>query len=64
MTATVAVAVWVEFATLVATMLCAPAPPAVYKPAELMVPTVLLPLGMPSTVQLAAPPPGTVAVNC
>ena len=29
-----------------------------------MVPTVLLPPAMPSTVQVAAPPPGTVAVNC
>jgi hypothetical protein len=29
-----------------------------------MVPTVLLPPAMPSTVQAAAPPPGTLAVNC
>ena len=29
-----------------------------------MVPTVALPFAMPSTVQAAAPPPGTVAVNC
>src|ERR1700736_3995994 len=29
-----------------------------------MRPTVLLPPGMLSTVQLAAPPPGAVAVNC
>jgi hypothetical protein len=38
--------------------------PAVYNPAELMVPTVLLPFGIPSTVQVAEPPPGTVAENC
>jgi hypothetical protein len=28
------------------------------------VPTVLLPPAIPSTVQAAGPPPGTVAVNC
>jgi hypothetical protein len=28
------------------------------------VPTVLFPPAMPSTFQVAAPPPGTVAVNC
>jgi hypothetical protein len=63
-TAATALAVCAGFATLVATMLCAPAPPAVYNPVELMVPTVLLPFAMPSTVQVALPPPGTVAVNC
>src|ERR1700675_1060360 len=49
-------------------MVCVPtADPAVYRalvPLALMVPTVLLPPATPSTAQVAAPPPGTVAVNC
>jgi hypothetical protein len=45
-------------------MLCVPAAPAVYRPAALMRPTAALPPAIPSTVQAAAPPPGTVAVNC
>ncbi len=50
---------------LVATIVCAPtAVPGVYSPLELMSPTLLLPPLMPSTVQLALLPPGTVAVNC
>jgi hypothetical protein len=63
-TATVDVAVCVGFAALVATMVCTPVLPAVYRPVELMVPTLELPPAIASTVQVAAPPPGTVAVNC
>lgn len=59
-----AVADCVVFATLVATIVCAPALPAVNEPLELMVPTVLLPPRTPSTLQVAGPAPGTVAVNC
>ncbi len=63
-TATLAPAVCDVLATLVPKMLCKPAPPAVYRPAALTVPTLVLPPGIPSTVQVAEPPPGTVAVNC
>jgi hypothetical protein len=45
-------------------MVCTPVLPAVYRPVELMVPTLELPPAIASTVQVAAPPPGTVAVNC
>lgn len=52
-------------ATLVASTVCVPAVPgATYRPLELTVPTVELPPAIPSTVQVAAPPPGTDAVNC
>jgi hypothetical protein len=66
-TATTALPDCEVLATLVATTLCVPtAVPAtaVYRPLALTVPTVLLPPAMPSTAQVAAPPPGTVAVNC
>jgi hypothetical protein len=54
-----------EFAELVATIVCAPAAvPVVYRPVELIVPTVGLPPGMLSTLHVAGTPPGTVAVNC
>lgn len=54
-------------AALVAVIVCCPgAVPAVvvYRPAALMVPAELFPPATPSTDQEAAPPPGTVAVNC
>jgi hypothetical protein len=64
-TATEALPDWVGLATLVATTVCVPAVlGGAYKPLELIVPTVELPPAMPSTVQVAAPPPGTLAVNC
>lgn len=48
-----------------ATIVCVPTiVPGVYSPLALMSPTVLLPPETPSTDQLAAPPPGAVAVNC
>ena len=64
-TATEALPDWPGLATLVAITVCVPAAlGGTYKPLELIVPTVELPPEMPSTVQVAAPPPGTVAVNC
>jgi hypothetical protein len=36
----------------------------VYAPPAVIVPTVPLPPATPSTVQVTAPPPGTVGVNC
>lgn len=55
----------VGLATLVANTVCIPAVPGgTYKPLELIAPTVELPPVMPSTAQVTAPPPGTVAVNC
>jgi hypothetical protein len=66
-TATTALPDCEVFATLVATTVCVPATvpaTAVYRPPALTVPTVFVPPAMPSTDQVAAPPPGTVAVNC
>jgi len=55
----------VGLATLVATTVCVPAAlGGTYKPLELIVPTVELPPATPSTAHVAAPPPGTDAVNC
>lgn len=62
MTATVPVLLWLGLAVLVATMAWAPAAPGVYRPLELIVPTVALPLVMPSTDQVA--PPVKVVVKC
>ncbi len=64
-TATEAVPVWAGLATLVATTTWAPATAGgAYRPLLLIVPTAALPPGTPSTAQVAAPAPGTVAVNC
>src|ERR1700722_18883789 len=64
-TATTALPDCEGLATLVATTVCVPtAVPAVYRPPEVTMPTAALPPAIPSTVQVAAPPPGTVAVNC
>jgi hypothetical protein len=64
-TATTALPDCAGLATLVATTVCVPtAVPAVYRPPEVTTPTAALPPAMPSTAHVAAPPPGTVAVNC
>src|SRR5580658_388543 len=64
-TAAVALPDIAGLATLVASTACVPAAlGGTYKPLALIVPTVALPPPTPSTLQVAAPPPGTVAVNC
>jgi len=49
---------------LVATRVCVPtAVPEVYRPPEVTLPTAVLPPEMPSTAQLAAPPPGAAGTS-
>ena len=65
MTATAALPDSELLATLVATTECVPtAVPGAYEPPAVIVPTLALPPATPSTVQVTAPPPGTVGVNC